>query len=276
METMRKGLIVLIMCALILGLYGTPVQAVDSPTNPAAVIEAVYAAVEAQDLDAAGALLADDAVLVLIPPPPGTNGTFVGKEAVLGWYASLIANNFTIDLGNVEEDGNRVTLTNLTWVDDLPIAPVEFDGAGIVQNGLVKTISWTMTPASMQQLGAAMESEAAKEVIRRYLGELWSEGNLDVVNDIIAEDFVSHTFPSGKGREFVREMVTGFREEFPGVTLRLDEAVVSGNRVFVTSTTLGPDGTPAASPELGIEDILVFDLKDGQITDRWYFVPPPE
>ena len=273
---MRKGMIVLITCALILGMFGAPVQAVDAPASPAAIIEAVYAAVEAQDLDTAGALLADDVVLVLIPPPPGTNGTFIGKDAVLDWYANLNRNNFAIELSNVEESGNRVTLTNLTWVDDLPIAPVEFDGTGIVQNGLVKTLSWTITPATMAQLAAAMENVAIQDVIRRYLGELWSEGNLDIVDELIAENFVSHTFPSGEGREFMREMVTGFREEFPGVTLRLDEAVVSGNRVFVIATRLGPDGTPTGAPDLGIEDMLVFDLKDGQITDRWYFVPPPE
>lgn len=273
---MRKGLIVLITCALMLSMFGAPVQAVDAPASPAAVIEAVYAAVEAQDLDTAGQLLADDVVLVLMPPPPGTDGTFVGKEAVLDWYATLIRNNFAIELGNVEESGSRVTLTNLTWVDDLPIAPVEFDGTGIVQNGLVKTISWTMTPATMDQLEAAMESEAIKEVMRRYLGELWSEGNLDIVDEIIAEDFVSHTFPSGEGREFMREMVTGFREEFPGVTIRLDETVVSGNRAFVIATFIGPDGTPMVTPGLGIEDVLVFDFEDGKITDRWYFVPPPE
>ncbi len=265
---------VVVFAVVLMALAGSSsVAAQESAMDPAAVVEAVYAAVEAQDLETAGEYLAEDAVLVLIPPPPETDGTFVGKDAVLGWYENLIANNIAIEFSDAAVDGDRVTIKNLTWVDDLPLAPVEFDGSAIVQDGLIKTISWVITPESMAELDAAFERQANMAVVERYFEELWNQGDLDVIDEIIAEDFVSHSFPTGEGRDAMREMVTGFRENFPGVTIIVDQVIFEGNRAFVVSRIAGPDGA-SETAEGDIEDILVFDLEDGKITDRWYFVQP--
>jgi hypothetical protein len=122
--------------------------------NPLEIVRTMYDAVESGDLVTAGEYLADDAVLVLIPPPPGTDGTFVGKEAVMGWWKNLVQNNIAIELGDAEVSGNRLTMKSLARVDSLPIAPVEFDVVGIVYDGKLKAIVWTITPESMAELDA--------------------------------------------------------------------------------------------------------------------------
>ena len=123
--------------------------------NPFEAVEAMYRAIELGDLATAGVYLADDAVLVLIPPPPGTDGTFVGKEAILEWWEHLVQNNIAIKLSDAEVSGNRLVMKSLVWEDSFPIAPVEFDVAGIVYDGKLKAIAWSITPDSMAEWEAA-------------------------------------------------------------------------------------------------------------------------
>ncbi len=276
MKHTLRALTILLITALILSVV-RPVLAQGSDEqemSPDQVIKAMYEAVVAQDLDTAGKYLAEDVVLVLGPPPPGTDGTFVGKEAVLGWYEDLIKNNVAIELSNAEVSGDRVTLTNLTWVDDLPVVPIESDGTGIVQDGLVKTISWFMTPESIAELDAAFAKLAKEQVVRRILQEIWSEGNLDLVDELVAEDYVSHSFPVLEGREAFKQDIVGFREHFPGATIVVDSIVFDGNRAIILSRLVGPDGSlDEPPPEDYIEDVLIYQIENGQLTDRWYFAP---
>jgi len=271
---MQKYLVITVLLAVAVGLSGFSGPAIAQEMDPAAVVEAVYTAVEAKDLETAGEYLAEDAVLVLIPPPPGTDGTFVGKEAVLSWYENLGMNNFAIEFSNVQVDGDRVTIKNLTWVDDLPVAPVEFDGTGIVQDGLIKTLSWVMTPESIAELDAAFERGANDALVERILLEIWSEGNLDLADELVAEDYASHTWPVGEGRDDFKADVASWRTDFPGATIVVDRIVWDGNRAIIFSHNAEPGGSvDKLPPEADIDDILVYQIENGQLSDRWYFAP---
>lgn len=271
---MQKYLVITVLLAVVVGLSGFSGPAIAQEMDPAAVVEAVYTAVEAKDLETAGEYLAEDAVLVLIPPPPGTDGTFVGKEAVLSWYENLGMNNFAIEFSNVQVDGDRVTIKNLTWVDDLPVAPVEFDGTGIVQDGLIKTLSWVMTPESIAELDAAFERGANDALVERILMEIWSEGNLDLADELVAEDYASHTWPVGEGRDDFKADVASWRTDFPGATIVVDRIVWDGNRAIIFSHNAEPGGSvDKLPPEADIDDILVYQIENGQLSDRWYFAP---
>ncbi|MFN2201265.1 MAG: nuclear transport factor 2 family protein [Caldilineaceae bacterium] len=271
---MYRALSLLIVCALLLGLSGSTVLAQEPKMDAAEVVDAIYSAVEAQDLATAAEYLADDVVLVLVPPPGGMDGTFVGKEEVLGWYESLIANNLAIELSNMQVDGNRVTLTNLTWIDDLPVAPVEFDGSAVVQQGKLKAVNWVMTPQTITALDAAFAQMAQEDVVRRILTEIWSEGNIDLADELVAEDYVSHSWPVGEGREHFKEDVAGWRTDFPGTTIVVDRIVFDGNRAIIFSHNVAEGGSlDTLAPDADIEDVLIYQIENGQLSDRWYFAP---
>ena len=242
--------------------------------NAAEVVEAAYEAVEAQDLATAGSYLADDVVLVILPPPMDTDGTFVGKEAVQGWFENLVGFDFAVELSDFDVSGDRFTVTNLTWVNDLPIAPIELDGAGIVRDGKIEAISWVMTPESMAELDAAFAKAANETTVRRILQEIWSEGNLDLADELVAEDYVSHTWPIGEGREHFKQDVASWRNDFPGATIVVDQMVHDGNRVIMFNHYAAPgDALDPLPPEADIDDVLVYQIEDGKLSDRWYFAP---
>ena len=266
---MYRAISLLILCALLFGLSGTQVWAEDHGMNPAEVVEAVYSAVEAADLATADQFLADDVVLVILPPPPGTSGTFVGKEAVLAWYENLIQDNTAAELSDAEVSGDRFTMKNVTRMDGLPVASLEFDGAGIVQNGLVKTMSWVMTPETVAEMDAAFAKMANSELVRRYMQELWNEGKLDVADEILAEDFVDHTPRPGvePTREGLKNDIAGFHEKYAGSQyFRVDDTVIDEDSALVINTMILKDES-GTETELD-QYMILLHIEDGVIQDR--------
>jgi ketosteroid isomerase-like protein len=271
---MRRYVLLLVMSALLIGLLGASVQAEEHETDTMEVVEAAYAAVEVGDLAMAGEYLADDAVLVLSPPPPGTDGTFVGKEAVLEWWENLFAINFRGEFSDATVSGDRFTATLDTYVDDLPVAPVEMSATGVVQDGKIKALSYVNTPEAMAKLDAAFAEMAQEQVVRRILQEIWSEGNLDLVEELVAEDYVSHTWPIGEGREHFKYDVTSWREDFPGATIVVDKMIHDGNRLIMFNHYAFPgDALDTLPPDADIDDVLIYQIEDGQLSDRWYLAP---
>lgn len=278
MKSTLRALIALLLAALILSPVNPLLaqEAEGQEMNPGEVMEAIYDAVEAQDLDTAGEYLADDAVLVLVPPPSGMDGAFVGKEEVLGWFERLTQNGFAVELDNIDVAGNRVTMTNLTWVDDLPVAPVEFDGSGVVQDGKLKAVNWVMTPGTMAELDAAFAKMAQEELVRRWLYH-WDtvNGELEGIDELLAEDFVSHNMPEGD-RDVMIADVEAFRAGHPNTYFTVDELVIADGKAFLTTrywqipedAPEGAEGEPASPPFL-----LVLGIEDGKITERSLYTP---
>jgi ketosteroid isomerase-like protein len=263
---MKRLMIVAVTIVLTLVFVTSGVEAQGPEMDPAQVIEDVYEAVMQNDLDTAGSYLAEDAVLVILPAPPDTNGTFVGKEAVLGWYQNLVENNITIEFRDAQVAGERVTITNNTIVDDLPI-PVDFDGTAIVQDGKVTTMSWVMTPESQAALDATLEKIAAEEIVNRWL-YLWDtvNGDLEGAEEILSDDFVSNNMPEGDRDAMIAD-IAAFREGNPGAYFPLDDLVVADSKAYVTNR-MWMDGEPVSPPL-----ILVLSLENGKITERTLFAP---
>ena len=274
---MQKYLTVTLLLAMVLGLFGASTAAVAQEMEPAAVVEAVYAAVSANDIEGAVALLADDAVLTLVPPPEGLDGTFVGKAEIGAWFESLAAENGRFEFSDVSVEGNTATM-KLTFYSDFfdnaVAGPAEFDGAAVVQDGLWKSVSWVFTPEFVAEMDAAMERQANEALVERILTEIWSEGNLDLVDELVAEDYVSHTWPIGEGRDHFIYDVTSWREDFPGATIVVDRIVWDGNRAIMFNHYAEPGGSLDKLPRgEEIDDILVYQIEDGQLSDRWYLAP---
>ena len=66
-------------------------QTQTGPSDPVAVVDAFHAA--GDDMEAALAILADDVVIDLTPPPPGTPGIWKGKTEARAFFEWRNANN---------------------------------------------------------------------------------------------------------------------------------------------------------------------------------------
>ncbi len=132
------------------------------PNNdPAAVVEAYAAAVNAGDLAAILALYADDAVHIALPTADGSAGVCLGKAQFRLWYQQSLANGERLEV--VEDSltvaGDRVTflarLTSDPW-RKLGLGSLEANVEAVVVDGRFTTHVVMLTPGSVRELLTAL------------------------------------------------------------------------------------------------------------------------
>ena len=92
-----------------------------------------------------------------------------------------------------------------------------------------------------------MSTEANKAQFRRTYEEMFNQGNLANVDELIAPDCINHEVPPGmnnRGPESARQVVMMLRTAFPDLHFTIEELVAEGNtvaaRVTLSGTHLGP------------------------------------
>jgi hypothetical protein len=120
--------------------------------DPAAVLAAFDAALNAGDADAALALFADDAVV------RSQTAVYTGKEEIGRWLRSVVDQHIRIELiGGRRVDGDTETHSARVSVDDLRRLGVTLEGTAesVVREGKIRTYSFSYTPESLARLQAA-------------------------------------------------------------------------------------------------------------------------
>ena len=77
-----------------------------------------------------------------------------------------------------------------------------------------------------------MGTEENKEVVRRFINEVFNNGNLSVIPNLIALEYVMHA-PAGKieGQEGIKQYVTIVRTAFPDINISIEEMVAEKDTV---------------------------------------------
>jgi steroid delta-isomerase-like uncharacterized protein len=91
------------------------------------------------------------------------------------------------------------------------------------------------------------EEEKNKVQYRRTFEEVFNQGNLALVDELVAPDFLNHEVPPGmnnRGPESTRQVVTMLRTAFPDLHFTIEDMVAEGDtvagRVTMSGTHLGP------------------------------------
>ncbi|MEZ4727762.1 MAG: ester cyclase [Caldilineaceae bacterium] len=238
---MKKRWLTLILVVVALSLPIAPTRAIAQVAGTEAVIRSIIAAINTGDIDAALTLVAEDAVITLLPPPPGTKGVFIGKDEIRGWWQSYVAGNGHTEFNDFHVFGNRAVWT--AGVEDdlftsLGIGTLTFDGVGVTQDGLLKSYTWNMSKESQTRLGAALALESKKEVMRRFYDEIWTAGNMATIDEIIHPAFIDH-FSGRNGVEEFKQTITLFKTAFPDFSATYTDMVAEGDIVVTRITFTG-------------------------------------
>ena len=83
-----------------------------------------------------------------------------------------------------------------------------------------------------------MSTETNKALARRWIEGVWNKGELSLIEELIAPNYVLHdpTRPGLKGRESIRESITGFRAAFPDLHFTLEDQLAEGDQVVICYT----------------------------------------
>lgn len=117
-----------------------------------------------------------------------------------------------------------------------------------------------------------------KELARRDIEEVWNEENVDLVDELYAEDFVHHdpAYPGEiRGREGQKEFVRAYTTAFPGeVNIAIEELVAEGDLVSVRWTGHGSHegefmGIEPTHEEVEVAGMSLARVEDGKIAEMW-------
>ena len=124
-----------------------------------------------------------------------------------------------------------------------------------------------------------MSAEQDKARVRRLVVEAQQNGNLGVVDEILAPDFVDHTPLPGvpPTRDGVKGFFAALKTALPDLRIEiLDQIAEEGGvatRKKFSGTHGGPFlGVPASGRPVEFEVIDILRSRDGNITDHWVVV----
>ncbi len=140
-----------------------------------------------------------------------------------------------------------------------------------------------------------MSVEENKAIERRLTEELWNKGNLAVVDELYATNFVSHgsDIPGvTPDREGYKQFVTMSRTALPDFHTTVEDMFAEGDKVVQRFTARGTHkgefmGIPPTGKQVTITGIGIHRITGGKIVEDWVnmdmlgmmvqlgLVPPP-
>jgi steroid delta-isomerase-like uncharacterized protein len=120
-----------------------------------------------------------------------------------------------------------------------------------------------------------MSADTNKEIVRRLGVEPW-EGNLGVIDELVASNYVGHdpAMPDQQGPEGVKEFITGYLAAFPDGRITIDDQFATGDVVATRWTGRGTQrgelmGVPPTGKQVTISGITISRVEKGKVVEEW-------
>lgn len=124
-----------------------------------------------------------------------------------------------------------------------------------------------------------MSTQENRAVVRRVVEEAQAAGNIALVDELFAPDFVDHSPLPGvlPTRDGVRGLFAALHVAFPDLTVTIHDQVAEGDKVVTRKTFAGTHGgeflgVPATGRAVAFEVIDILRVVDGKVTDHWNVV----
>jgi steroid delta-isomerase-like uncharacterized protein len=122
-----------------------------------------------------------------------------------------------------------------------------------------------------------MSTETNKSAIRHWIEEGWNKGNVAVVDEVYAPNFVQHDPNSPMpvtSAEALKVYVTAYRTAIPDLTFTIDDLIAEGDKVVWRFTSQGThDGPLGPIPPTGkvanVTGMVLFRFANGKVTEVW-------
>lgn len=119
--------------------------------------------------------------------------------------------------------------------------------------------------------------EQVRAIARRFIEEVFNQGRLDVIDELVAGDAVEHEslpIATGEMRTDLRTWLAELRTAFPDYHLELDDVIAEGDRVAtrgrITGTNTGSLlGMPPTGRPICVDAIDIIRIEDGRIVEHW-------
>lgn len=123
-------------------------------------------------------------------------------------------------------------------------------------------------------------SEQNKNLLRRYFDEAWNQGQVELLDELVAPHFVNHNpiFPNlPPGPDSLKPNFATLRSTFPDIHFTIEDMVSEGDKVVTRFTCQGTHqgdwrGIAPTGRPVKIAGIQTNRLNNGQIIEQWLVV----
>ena len=120
-----------------------------------------------------------------------------------------------------------------------------------------------------------MSVEDNKATTRRWYEGVFNNGNLDLINELFAPNFVDHDPVNPlPGLEGVRQVVIMYRSGLPDLHITVEDLVAEGDKVVARFRAQGTHGgalmgVPPTGKQVTVTGIDVLGFENGKIAEHW-------
>ena len=120
-----------------------------------------------------------------------------------------------------------------------------------------------------------MTIDENKALVRRFIEQVFEAGDMAAVDELVSDDFVPHTYPGTRDREGLKQAMERVSQGIADARFTIDDVIAEGDRVAVRLTSGATQvgefmGMPPSGKRYEIEEIHVFRVRDGRITEHWH------
>jgi ketosteroid isomerase-like protein len=118
--------------------------------------------------------------------------------------------------------------------------------------------------------------EQNKALVRRFYEEI-DKGNIGILDELVAEDYIDHNpppFPNlPTGREGVKESFRIFQQATPG-SHHIEDQIAEGDKVVTRLTSVGKHegdlpGAPRTGNDMKMTSITIHRIVNGRLVEKW-------
>ncbi len=121
-----------------------------------------------------------------------------------------------------------------------------------------------------------MTTEANKASARRFVDEVVNRGNLALIDELLAPDFIDHSAPPGvpPNREGAKSFFAMLRGAFPDLHSTVDDQIAEGDKVAQRITAHGTmkgefAGMPPSGKSATWQSIHILRFANGKTVEHW-------
>ena len=121
-----------------------------------------------------------------------------------------------------------------------------------------------------------MSAEDNKALVRRFVDEVQSQGNTDLIDEICSPEFVNHSTPPGlpPDREGIKIVTAMFRKAFPDSYFTVEDMIGERDKVATRKTFHGTHegefmSIPPSGKTVTMGLIDVVRISEGQVVEHW-------
>jgi steroid delta-isomerase-like uncharacterized protein len=119
-----------------------------------------------------------------------------------------------------------------------------------------------------------MTLEENKQVIQRFHEQVWNQGNLAMIDELVSPDYRMHMPLPTPDREGLRQFVSMIHDAFPDWHETIEDVIAEGDRVVLRGIIRGTQqgaymGLPPTGKAIRMTTMYIFRLAEGKIVEDW-------